>query len=80
MKIDERMQLELRLPSTGPSDEEGFVYGGNPGLWARLVKEVKAYIDHKGRDCLEWMQRRNEVLVDFKLESDWVRRGIVRNL
>lgn len=70
LHLGQETRQKLSLPSKLPFRDEMF-YGGNPWLWARVVRDIRAYVDEDGNEHLKWKERRHSVLEDGEVESKW---------
>jgi hypothetical protein len=75
--VAERMQKESSLPPQVLS-AYSMVIGGNPWLWARVVRDLETWIDVDGVEHLRWLEPENTTFVDGEIRSEWRECSLVR--
>ena len=71
VELGQQAKEKLDLPSKLPFADE-MIYGGHPWLWARVVRDLRAYVDCDGNEHLSWKQRRGSVLLEGgEVRSEW---------
>lgn len=75
--LEVRTSKDSGLPDRGTWRGQ-IICGGNPWLFARMVRDVVAYVDEEGREHLKWKERLHPALEGGKIVSDWVDCEIIR--
>ncbi len=77
MDLGREVSEKLNVPSTVP-DVNMIFCGDNPYLRARLVGDLRAYLDENGSQHLKWKERPPSALNHGHVTSEWEECHLIR--